>query len=48
MKRIIAFLIWIVINVLPAPLAMLFLDLTLPDWVERARRAMRGSIKRGP
>lgn len=47
MKRILSFVIWVVINILPDWLAMLFLDFTLPDWVERARIAMRGSIKRG-
>jgi hypothetical protein len=43
-KRIIAFLIWIMINILPAQLAMWFLDLSIPDWVERARRA-KGSAR---
>lgn len=39
MKRILATVLWIVINVLPDWLAMWLLDLIMPDWVERARIA---------
>lgn len=39
MRKVAAVILWIVINVLPAWLAMWILDITVPDWVERARKA---------
>jgi hypothetical protein len=46
-KRILAFVIWIVINVLPDWLSMWLLDLSIPDWVERARKAKKKGSSRG-
>lgn len=41
MKRILAWLLWVVINIVPDWLAMLVLDFTVPDWVERVRKLMK-------